>query len=357
MTDTPKIPADKPVKPDAVKGSEKPSAAGPKPARKAVKVKPPRKPKSGGIGVPALLLFSVLAAGIGGAIGWLGPQYFDPANAAPAQAITQNAAQMKTMSADMRAQEQVVSDLTSTQSRMDSQLSALADLQGRLSAAEQEVAALRQAQSDIAAAQAQRLDLVEGLITPDDNPDAAPSALAQKLSDLEGQMAALKLAAMTAEPVVISYDKNTASMDDEADAISAAPLGSAPMEETALKPLSESESESGPQSEPEPQSETEPQSEPQASYDFAANFPKAEMLAALKAQTENLPEPSWLRRTLQKHVQSDAIPQPDARAVIDKAEAKMRAGDITGAAQLIETLNPTLRAAAYEWLLEARKLR
>lgn len=351
MTDTPKIPADKPVKPDAVKGSGKPSAAGTKPAPKAVKVKPPRKPKSGGIGLPALLLCSVLAAGIGGAIGWLGPQYFDPANAAPAQAITQNAAQMKTISADMRAQEQTVSDLTSAQSRMNAQLSALADLQGRLSAAEQEVAALRQAQSDSAATQAQRLDLVEGLMTPDDKPDAAPSALAQKLSDLEGQIAALKLAAMTAEPVVISYDKNTAVNDDGEVAMSAAPLGSAPMGETALNSEPGAELESGLQSEPELQSE------PQAGYDFAANFPKAEMLAALKAQTENLPEPSWLRRTLQKHVQSDAIPQPDARAVIDKAEAKMRAGDIAGAAQLIETLNPTLRAAAYEWLLEARKLR
>ena len=339
----------------------------------ATKVKPAFKPKAHkrlepkgakverkGAGVPFIVMCSALAAAIGGAAGWYGPKHFDPANAAPAQAITQNAEQLKTLRAALDQQSQTIAALQ----KQNRQLSQLAQqgvaLAPRLEQAETALSALEALQSEDIQRKAERLDLIESLVSSSDDPQAGAAALAKSLEDMQAQISALKLSAATAEPAVISYESapNGSEQNSETDIESDESLSSNPNEAEANNAESEDVVVGGDSGDGANDiALVEDDADPEALYDFTANFPKEKMLAALRAQEQNTPKPSWLRRTLQKHVQSDDSPLVNARRVIDEAQALTNQGDILAAADKLQTLNPTLRAAAHMWLTEARKLR
>lgn len=324
----------KPVKP-ASKPAAKPteSRSGPKPAGK-----PPHRPKAKGAGISfgTAASLAVLAALIGGAIGWMGPKIFDPANAAPAQAISKNTSAV----AELNTEAAVLAQSTSAlRGEVDSLQSAAAVLPGHSQSIAQMQEVLSQLmaediEADRAAALtplAMRLDALETVLVPEGEVDgdaadgaiASTTALLDRLTALESRLESLLAQPpVSREPSILTY-RVPSNPDSQADA------------QTAEKPAA-------------------PKDVP---YDFVAAFPKAAMLKALEVQSRNREEPSWLRKILSKHVQTDDVSAAQTRAVIDKAYDLTVKGDIPAAVSQLETLNPTLRAAAHQWLIEAKKVR
>ncbi|MBL4853423.1 MAG: hypothetical protein JKY25_04205 [Robiginitomaculum sp.] len=85
-------------------------------------------------------------------------------------------------------------------------------------------------------------------------------------------------------------------------------------------------------------------------------FPREKMLAAVLAQ-EKLAgkKPGWLRRTLRKHIKVREDGGPDPHSAISAAETAVNEGRIQDALDIIARLNPTVRAAAAEWVRAANK--
>ena len=79
------------------------------------------------------------------------------------------------------------------------------------------------------------------------------------------------------------------------------------------------------------------------------------MLAAMTAQKASQKDPSWIRKLLGSHVQSDDDKSAQTRASIDASHGAALRGDIKAAIDIIETLNPTVRASAHQWMIEAKK--
>ena len=335
---------------------EKPSEAiKTKVVKKPTAQKPsdPKGPKGErkGVGAPFVVLCSVVAAMIGGTAGFYGPKLLDPANAAPAQAITQNTEQIKTMQMALDDQSKTLAAIMQQNTQISEMARQGASLAPRLEQAETALSALEAMQSEDSQRGSERLDLIESLVSSSDDPQAGAAALAKSLEDMQAQIAALKIAAATAEPAVISYESapSVSGQNSETDIEGESVSEAKPDAVESVAALEGVDSEKlAPQ---------DAATQPVETYDFVANFPKEKMLAALRAQEQNTPKPSWLRRTLQKHVQSDDSPLVNARRVIDEAQALTNQGDILAAADKLQTLNPTLRAAAHMWLTEARKLR
>jgi hypothetical protein len=86
------------------------------------------------------------------------------------------------------------------------------------------------------------------------------------------------------------------------------------------------------------------------------SFPESEMLAAVKAQEKIAAQkPSWLQRTLAKHIKvrdKDGINPADN---IARARQALEDGDVAQAITLVNTLNPPVRATAQNWLSAAKK--
>ncbi len=108
----------------------------------------------------------------------------------------------------------------------------------------------------------------------------------------------------------------------------------------------------------------DPDIAPDALSILIETFPRQKMLTALSAQEQQAQKkPSWLRRVLRKHIkvrredktgpQTDL--QTDPRASIARAEQAVGEGRIQDALDIIENLNPTIRAAAAGWVRTARK--
>lgn len=310
---------------DAGKAGAKPGA---KPASKAApkpaKVKPPRKPKPArsGVGLPAVLLLSVLAAGAGAAGGWMLPKIFDPANAAPAQAITTNTQMLKSAQTD-------IDNIKGTTNRLRKDLGGVAEVIQSRSSQGADIETLQNTVREIQAIDnaaelaavtdpmTARIDALETLITPEGEDTGVASQLLARIKALETRLAELQATPpVSTEPIVLSYSTPAKT---EADAASAN------------------------------------MAEPTKTYDLVANFPRQAMLSALAVQSQNQDEPSWLRKIIGKHIQTDDLSAADARETVLKAENLVSKGAITEAIALIETLNPTLRAAAHQWMIEAKK--
>lgn len=313
--------------------------------------RPEPKGERKGVGAPFVVLCSAVAAMIGGAAGFYGPKLLDPANAAPAQAITQNIEQIKTMQMALDDQSKTLTAIKKQNAQISEMAQQGASLAPRLEQAETALSTLEAVQSENTQREAERLDLIESLVSSSDDPQAGAVALAQSLEEMQAQIAALKLSAATAEPAVISYESAPSNPVQDSDT-------SREGEDVSEAQPDDVEGEAALEGvDSEKAAPQEAAAKPVETYDFVANFPKEKMLAALLAQEQNTPKPSWLRRTLQKHVQSESAPQVNARRVIDEAQALTAQGDILSAADKLQTLNPTLRAAAHMWLTEARKLR
>lgn len=312
----------KDFKKDPVKPSDKPAAKSPARPDAKAKSKPAPKLKKAksGVSFPAAFIMSVIAASAGAAGGWMLPKVFDPANAAPAQAITKNAQAIKTANQNISGLSQTAQTLQSGLSSVTSEVQSRAGQSADIDALNQAVTQLQSV--DIAADRAAamepmmaRVDALETLITPEGEDTGVASQLLERLTALETRLEDLQAAPpVSMEPVVLSY--STPDTDP------------APAENIAADTGED--------------------------YDLVANFPRAAMLQALSVQSQNTQEPSWLRKILSKHVQTGDVSTASARDAINDAQSLVVSGDIAGAVTVIEGLNPTLRAAAHTWMIEAK---
>ncbi len=334
-SDAPKPDASKPGASDNAPGLKdfKPRKDSPKPsagksgAPKSAKSKPakPSRRQGSGVSFPVAAGMAVLAAFAGAAGGWILPKIFDPANAAPAQAITQNAQALKAM-------QQSVDGLKTSQSSLRKDLGGVAQTvsnrtgqAAQIIALEADVSGLKSVDINAERAAAldpvtARIDALETLITPEGEETGVASQLLGRLDALETRLEALLATPpVSKEPIILSY--------------STTPGESGPgLEDPQITPADAAEV-----------------------YDLVAQFPREAMLSALSVQSQNIKEPSWLRRIIGKHIETDDLSVADARKTIDQAQALTARGDVAGAVTLIETLNPTLRAAAHSWMIEAKK--
>ena len=313
--------------------------------------KKPRAPKTpkvkkerSGVSFPLALGMSVIAALAGGIGGWMGPKIFDPANAAPAEAITRNASKLADLDSSLTAAKRDADTLKTRVSSAEKTLNARsgqAELIAELQASVSDLSAIDHSAERKAAMDPvmTRLGAIETIITPEgsaegevdgdvvESAQAGVSALLSRIDALETQLTEMRAQPpVSLEPAILSY---TTPADEAGESAAAA-------------------------SEPEKTSDTA--SVPDV-YNLIDNFPRDAMLKALSVQSQNTEQPSWLRRMIGKHVQTDDLTVADSKAAVLNAERLTRAGDIDGAITQIESLNPTLRAAAHGWLIEAKKQR
>ena len=289
------------------------------------------------VGIPVAVGLSVIAAIAGAAGGWIGPKIFDPANAAPAKTIMAQGQSIESLDSQIVSLRQAANALTQRVKSAETTLEArsgqgadIADLQTQLQA----LADVDHEEDRITSLKplALRLDALETVIAPQGEPDdgaveeaqQSVSALLGRITDLETRLAEMRAQPpVTLEPAILSY--STAAINTG---------------ETATLTTQD-----------------EPPSATGAAYDLAANFPRAKMLTALAAQSQNVKEPSWIRRMIARHFDMGDVSVSADKSAILKAETLTRSGDIEGAIQQIEGLNPTLRAAAHHWIIEAKKQR
>jgi len=289
--------------------------------------KTPKVKKESGVSFPLALGMSVIAALAGGVGGWMGPKIFDPANAAPAEAITRNASKLTDMDNRLTA---TIRDADTLKTRMSSAEETLnarsgqAKLITELQASVSDLSGVDHSADRAAAMEpvVTRLGALETIITPDGEVDgeavegaqAGVSALLSRIDALETQLADMRAQPpVSLEPAILSYTTPAEGAEDAA---------------------------ANAESESEVTSETQ-------TYSLIDNFPRDAMLKALSIQSQNTEQPSWLRRMIGKHVQTDDLTVADSKAAVLKAEGLTRAGDIDGAITQIESLNPPLRAAAH----------
>lgn len=86
-------------------------------------------------------------------------------------------------------------------------------------------------------------------------------------------------------------------------------------------------------------------------------FPSDALHEAIKAQQMRKAErkPSWLQRTLSKHVQVRDTDTTDPKQLVIEANAAVKNGDISTALIALARLDPPVKAAAADWILAARK--
>ena len=85
------------------------------------------------------------------------------------------------------------------------------------------------------------------------------------------------------------------------------------------------------------------------------SFPRQEMLAAVGAQQEIASKkPSWLQKTLSKHIKVRDDNTPPL-TIINGVEAAVKTGRIEDALEGIKKLNPPVRAMAIDWVVAAKQ--
>ena len=85
-------------------------------------------------------------------------------------------------------------------------------------------------------------------------------------------------------------------------------------------------------------------------------FPREKMLEAVAAQEAIAAEkPSWLQRTLSKHVKVRDNDEIGPRTLIKDAEKLLEGGHVNDALTLLGKLNPPVRAVASDWMGAAKK--
>ncbi len=337
---------------EARKSSEdKPLSQGAKP-KKAAKAPPVKKTASSksGVSLATVAVCSLFAAGIGGAIGWLGPQYMGGSD--ESATVAQLQSRLSAAEAQIKTQDQTLKSAQSGLSRVSEVDGLQAQIRTISGAVDENAAAIAAAKTeriDMAA----RMDVTAALIGEEGA--AQPSLILERIEAMETkvtEMAARPAPEASArgmvmsEPSVISYETaGSAKAADEADAGEA--------NDAAAETV---------QALPDPQEEitsqgVEPVSTPApiaVDYDFIGNFPRAAMLAAVAADAQPVESKNWFKRQLDKHMQSGASAQEKARRDITRAEALTQSGDVAAAANLIKRQSPAVQKAARAWLSAAQ---
>ena len=293
-----------------------------------VSQKEPSQVASKGVSIGTLCVFSALAALIGGGIGAFAPRYLDPANAAPAQAITRNSVSLSALSEQVTWQQNSLGDIQADLADANNTLGNISRLSARVQSVEQAVDA--QAQIDISAERAaalsplfNKIDAMETLMASEEMPEGAPSLLLSRLDALEGKLEELRVSLATIPPsATLSYREGVTGGE-----------GASPANELSSNPKAQDETD----------------------FDLSANFPREQLLSVLQTQERAEANPTWLRRLFSKHVQVRDTNAVDPRDIIDQAQTLVNIGDIRGAINALESLNPSLRAAAQPWIVQAQK--
>ena len=332
------------------KGKDSPDKASPK---KAAKPTAPRKPKAqkSGVSIATVALCSLLAAGIGGAIGWLGPQYYNSSDDNAVMAELQS--RLTAAEAQIKTQQQRLAEARSDVSAAPDIEGLRAQIRTVSGAVDENAAAIEMAasaRSDMAA----RMDLTEAMLGEEDS--VQPNLILERIDAMEAKVTEMAArpsegggskGLIITEPSVISYETaGTAKTAAVSDA--ATPQGGA-----STEPPNNAARNKG---------DVEPASTQAAAalaptkisdYDFIGNFPRAAMLAAVKSDVAPSESKNWFKRQLDQHMQSGTSEAESARRDIARAEELTKRGDIAGAVELIKGQSPAVQTSAKAWLTAA----
>lgn len=343
-------------------GQKPAKAARPK---KAVKPKAPKKPKppKSGVSIGTVALCSLLAAGIGGAIGWLGPHYYN--SSGEDAALAQLQSRLTAAEAQIKTQNQSLSAAQSDVSRV-SEIDGLAAQMKTVSGAVDDNSAAIKAAAAQRVEFAERMEVTQAMLGEDAS--AKPNIILERIEAMEAKVTeiAARPAAQPAPkglvitaPSVISYETAGTAKTTQIKDAAAAEKASTPETETEEKPQPKTQTPSAIEVVPSTVQAAlgSPASTAAATkvitYDFVGNFPRAAMLAVVEVEAAPEKSKNWFKRKLDEHMQSGASEAQNARRDILRAEELTRRGDITAAATLIKRQSPAVQTSARAWLTAA----
>lgn len=321
----------------------------------------PKEPKTGtlnkSISRSSAVLLALLSTLVGGAIGWVGPALFKSTDPTPDLQISINQLQTQLASQETNmgqlqtlldtnnkanlAQQaklfetvKAVQDSANETAPVDSE--ALQELFGStIEGLETELAALKPQIDTVNADLNTRMDVLETSLTKDGaelGDGTASQAILERFTKLEAAQAGH-----------VDLSEQFTDLQTQIDQLAAS---------LALAPAF-----------PDPATDTIDVPAVENLYDSAAalqalidSFPRAKMLEAVHAQDVIAhKKPSWLQRTLSRHVKVRDDNAPTPLRTIDAAQSALANGDIHEAIAHIAKLNPPVRAIAAEWVSAAKK--
>jgi hypothetical protein len=288
-----------------------------------------------GISRPSAILLSLLAALAGGTIGWSGPILFG-GQGAKNDALQASLEQTRSELATAKSEQTKLADtLAAIQGTSRNQASSNQSLAQTLGDLEDRITALQEAEQ------------------PVDNSEAV-KALEDRLS---------KLATLTD----IETEDGTTSVNVLAlvERLEVLEAGTAPDLAARLDALETQIQENANQTVAFPKPDTTPIELPPAETEASAQdmldvlidtFPRTIMLETVSAQKAlAAKKPSWLQRTLSRHIKTHDDQMTDPVDTINAAEAALKRGEVNGALNLMGELNPPVRAVAADWMGAAKK--
>ena len=287
-----------------------------------------------GISRAGAVFLALLATLMGGSIGWVGPAMFK--STAQADALTQT---ITTLQADLITQTEARKTIERTLQTLQNSVKAntrnTAKLDANLSEQSQSIDILTSAQDDnkqgtdnFASLESSLLDLTNkvdaqlALNMKDGEMEAGANVLLTRLATLETQIAELQETQVETVPPQ-GFPSASAEPIDLPDT-------------PASKTLSEND-------------------RAEILQVLMESFPRQEMLAAVEAQQEIASKkPSWLQKTLSRHIKVRDDNTPPL-TIINGVEAAIKAGRIEDALEGIKKLNPPVRAMAIDWVIAAKQ--
>ncbi|PHR57174.1 MAG: hypothetical protein COA43_12355 [Robiginitomaculum sp.] len=315
-----------------------------------------------GISRASAVLLALLATLAGASIGWVGPSLFKNTDQ-----VTQVANNIRTLNTQFDRQvDKQEKAFAALQTKLDAQikktqsaetfaLSQHQDLQNNVrdlidkpmgvapvtDAHIQEL--LTPALTDLAATINTRIDLLESSLSQDgDISITGSSALAARLSALEEERATLTL-----------LDERIHSLQEQITYLSSQSSPVTGKISESVFPAPETERIELPDLET---TQDHTKALAKALQVLIDSFPREKMFEAVHAQNKIASEkPSWLQRTLSKHIKVRDEDAPTPIATILHAEAAIKEGRIQDALDDIAKLNPPVRAIAHDWVASAKK--
>lgn len=284
-----------------------------------------------GISRPSALLLSLLAALVGGAMGWGGPVLFG-GQGAKTQALQTSLEQTQAdLTAAKTEQDKLADTLATIQGTSRTQASSNISLVDQLSALEDQVQKLQDAQpadpSEALAALEEHVSKLSTLSVGENEDGTAQVdllGLIERLDTLEAGELSSRVDALEAKTSDISA-KPTAFPEPDTTPIELPPAETGKSAAEALNALIET-------------------------------FPRTKMLVTVEAQkAQAAKKPSWIQRTLSRHIKTHDDQKIDPVGTINAAEAELKRGEINAALKLMGELNPPVRAIAAEWMGAAKK--
>lgn len=293
------------------------------------------KKSSNGISGPSALLLALMATLAGGAIGWGGPLLFGN-QSAKTEALQNTLDQTRSELVAAKTERQQLSEaLAAIQGTSQNQASSNQSIVATLNDLEDKIAALQESEK------------------PVDNSEAI-SALEDRISklatlnniDAEDGMTSINLLDLI-ERLDTLEASSSADINARLDALEAQ------IKEANANPATFPKPDSTPIE--LPAAETA-QSAAETLQVLIDTFPRSKMLETVKAQEAlAAKKPSWLQRTLSRHVKTHDEEKINPVDTIASAEAALKLGEVDQALKLIATLNPPVRAVAAEWIDAAKK--